>query len=69
MDESFLLVSDVHEGSVEGGHNLFDTAEIDISYGERVPCAGLCVVLYQLMVFQQSQPDLFGSHIYNQVFC
>ena len=68
MYESFLLVSDIHKGSIERRHNLLHLAEEDIPDRETVPLAGLLVQFDETMVLHQCNPYLISADIYNQVF-
>ena len=67
MNESFLLVTDIHEGSTERWKKFLHLSEIYISYGKTVPLAGLLVQFDQPMVFHQRDVYILGCYIDNQI--
>ena len=67
MNESFLLVTDIHEGSIERWKKFLHLSEIYISYGKTVPLAGLLVQFDQPMVFHQRDVYILGCYIDNQI--
>ncbi len=67
MDEGFLLVPDIHEGSIEVREDLFHLSQVNVSYGELVPSAGLRVVLDQPVILHQGDVYFRRCDIDNQV--
>ena len=65
MYEGFLFVADIHEGSIEIGEDLFHPSKVNVSYGELVPSAGLCRVLYQPVIFHQGDMYLSWRYVNN----
>ena len=68
MDESVLVVPDIHERGVQGRHNLLDFSQVDITDTDALRRGILLFVdLHQTMVFQKSDCHLCRADIDNQI--
>ena len=67
MDKRFLFVPDIHEGSIEGRHDLLHLAEIDIPHAVGVALAGLFVQFDQPVILHQGDTNLCRCNIDNQI--
>ena len=61
-------MSDVHEASVQAGHDAPDFGQIDVADGE-VLFAALALKLYEAFVFEQGDRYLLGLNINNYFAC
>ena len=68
MDESVLVVPDIHESGVEGRHNFLDFSQIDVSDTDALRRGILLLVdFHQAMVLKQGDCHLRRAYIDNQI--
>ena len=67
MDEGFLLVPDIDEGSIEVREDFLHLSQVYVTYRELVPSAGLRVVLDQPVVFHQGDVYFVRRYVDDQV--
>jgi hypothetical protein len=67
VDEGFLLVPDIDEGSIEIREDLLHLTQVHISHRILLPSAGLRVVLDQPMILHQGDVYFCRCYIDNQV--
>ena len=67
MDEGFLLVPDIDEGSIEIREDLLHLTQVHISHRILFPSAGLRVVLDQPVILHQGDVYFRRCYIDDQV--
>ena len=68
MQKRIFLRANIDEASVESGHELAHLAHIDVANGKR-GLAGLVLIFYQALVFEERDRYLFWLDIDNYFAC
>ena len=67
VDEGFLLVPDIDEGSIEVREDFLHLSQVNVSHRKLVPSAGLRVVLDQPVILHQGDVYFRRCDIDDQV--
>ena len=62
MQKGVAFITDIHETGIQTCHQFFNLGNVNVSNGIRCR-AWLCLVFYQILVFQQGNRNLVRTNI------